>query len=153
MDAYVLAIDGLVHVLLARRFAVDVAEDLVASLHTRARRRQVLLGWRVVARGRGRGRAREETRGGTAQGGKQRRVDEVGVAGVARGERVGEGQGRDGERGQREQGRAERGDEVGEGVDGGGGRGELQQRGEGEAGDGVGDALGGGGYVSSASLG
>lgn len=144
VDAHVLAVDGLIHVLFAGGLAVYIAEDLVASLHARARRRRRrrrrLLG-RRHGRSSGDGGRGEQARGGEAQPREQRGVEQVRVAGVARGEGVGERKGRGGERRQRDEGRLQRGGEVGEGVDGGGGRGELQERGEGEAGDGVGDAL------------
>lgn len=155
MDTNVFTIDGFVDILFACGLAVDVAEDFIASLHAaRARRRCacrrliLAVGWTRSGGGGGGGGsnkasgAEEEARGGGAQNGEQRGVDEVRVAGARRGKSVGEGEGRGGERRQRDERRLQRGGEVGEGGAGGGGGGELEERGEGEARDGIGDTLG-----------
>lgn len=105
VNADVLAVGHLVHVLLAGGLAVHVAEDLVAGLHLCAGGGGGGAAARLLGRsegGRGRGGA-EEARGGVAQGCEQRGVEQVGVAGVSRGEGEGEGKGGDGEGGEGEQ--------------------------------------------------
>lgn len=94
LEADLLAVEVLGGVLLAGGLAVDVAEDLVASLHAGAGRR--LLGRRGSGAG-GRQRRQDEGRGNGGGDGEQRRVQQVRVAGGARRQGEGEEQRRGGE--------------------------------------------------------
>ena len=120
--------------------AVDVAEDLVAGLEVAwgAGGRRLLPG----GAGRGGGRLGQQAGGGGGEDGEERGVDEVGVAGGARGQGEGEEEGRGGEGGEGQDGQAEVGGEGGEGVRAARGRGEVGEGGEREGRDGVRDALG-----------
>lgn len=137
------AID-VVEVLLAGGFAVSVAEDFVAGLHTGARG-----GRRAGRRGGGGGGRGGPRRGGLGhqnggdggEGGEEGRVEEVGVAGVSGREDEAKEEGGRGERGEGQDGRLEGRREGGEAVRGRGGGREAEEGGEREVGDGVGDAL------------
>lgn len=137
----VLPVDLVLDLLLARRLAVRVAQDLVARLqvpHGARGGRRLLRGWRGRRKGR---RAEEEGRRRDGEGGEEGGVDEVRVAGGARGEEEGEEERRGGEGREGEDGEAEGGGEVREGVGGAGRGGEVEEGGEREGRDGEGDAL------------
>lgn len=80
-------------------------------------------------------------RRGTAQYGEKRAVQKIRVAGMASGERKGEQERADGERGEREERRFEGRRQRREGLRCGRGRRKAEERGEREHRDAIGDAL------------
>lgn len=109
-----LAVD-ILNLLLACGLAVGIAEDLVARLHSGTRR-----GLGCGRRGDGSGSwLGHEARGDGGEGDEDRGIEEVGMAGGARGENEAEEEGRRGERGEGEDGRLEGLGEGGEAVRGG----------------------------------